>query len=114
MPQQEWSSRSAHWPAALVLIASMACEHSSPAESEPPLPLPPFSSTSPVRLTFNVADDRTPSWLPDGSGLVASCSYGNPVAGVQICVVDPSTGEISYTDHILGGARPEMQPTSTQ
>ena len=72
MPQQGWSSRPAHWLVALVLFASMACEHSSPAESEPPLPLPPFSSTSPVRLTFNVADDRTPSWLPDGSGIIYS------------------------------------------
>jgi WD40 repeat protein len=72
MPQQESSSRSAHWPAALVLIASMACEHSSPAEPEPPSALPPVSSASPVRLTFNRADDRTPSWLPDGSGIIYS------------------------------------------
>ncbi len=53
-------------------------------------------------------------WLPDGSGLIASCSYGNPVAGVQVCLVDPSSGDVSYTDHILAGARPEMQPVSTE
>ena len=50
-------------------------------------------------------------WRPDGSGLMASCSYGNPVHGVQICLVDPSTGEITYQDHILSGARPDLQPS---
>ncbi|MFL5449437.1 MAG: hypothetical protein ACJ8AX_12875, partial [Gemmatimonadales bacterium] len=64
---QDWSSRVAQGAAALVLVASVACEHSSPAEPEPPQALPPVSSGSPVRLTFNRADDRTPSWLPDGS-----------------------------------------------
>ena len=68
MSHQERSS----WAAALVLVASMACEHSSPAEPEPPPALPPVSSASPVRLTFNLADDRTPSWLPDGSGIIYS------------------------------------------
>jgi dipeptidyl aminopeptidase/acylaminoacyl peptidase len=72
MPQQECSSRSAHWLAALVLITSLACKHGSPAEPEPPSALPPVSSGSPVRLTFNKADDRTPSWLPDGSGIIYS------------------------------------------
>ena len=41
-----------------------------------------------------------------------SCSYGNPVHGVQICLVDPSTGEITYQDHILSGARPDMRPAN--
>jgi hypothetical protein len=72
MPQQGWSSRSTHWSITLVLIASTACEHSSPAEPDPPSALPPISSGSPVRLTFNKADDRTPSWLPDGSGIIYS------------------------------------------
>ena len=72
MPHQRCSSRAAHWPAGLGLIAVMACEHSSPAEPESLQPLPPFSSGSPVRLTFNLADDRTPSWLPDGSGIIYS------------------------------------------
>jgi hypothetical protein len=26
----------------------------------------------PRRLTFNLGDDRTPSWLPDGSGIIYS------------------------------------------
>src|SRR4029078_7804837 len=72
MPKQEWWNRSAHWWAALVLIASLACEHSSRAEPEPPSECLQVSSASPVRLTFNRADHRTPSWLPDGSGIIYS------------------------------------------
>jgi len=34
--------------------------------------MPPFSALLPRRLTFNTGDDRTPAWLPDGSGIVYS------------------------------------------
>ena len=39
---------------------------------EPIPPAPPFSDVLPHRLTFNLGDDRTPSWLPDGSGIIYS------------------------------------------
>jgi hypothetical protein len=32
----------------------------------------PLDPTPPVRLTFNQAADRGPSWLPDGSGILYS------------------------------------------
>jgi len=50
--------------------------------------------------------------LPDGSGLIASCAYGNPVAGVQICLVDLSSGEESFNKDAIFGARPDMMPLS--
>jgi hypothetical protein len=57
--------------AALTLLAA-ACDHTSPFRPEPPAPAPPFTSLFPRRLTFNVGDDRTPAWLPDGSGIIYS------------------------------------------
>lgn len=98
LSHQEWSSRAAHWAAALVLVASMACEHSSPAEPESPQALPPVSSASPVRLTFNRADDRTPSWLPDGSGIIYS-SERQDRSDRDRClnVLPPGGGTISAT-----------------
>jgi hypothetical protein len=57
--------------AALLLLVS-ACEHGAPFHAEPPAPAPPFSALFPRRLTFNLGDDRTPSWLPDGSGIIYS------------------------------------------
>jgi hypothetical protein len=55
----------------LMLLAA-ACDHTSPFRPEPPAPAPPFSSFFPRRLSFNVGDDRTPAWLPDGSGILYS------------------------------------------
>jgi hypothetical protein len=49
-----------------------ACDHSAPFQPKPPDPAPPFSQLFPRRLTFNLGDDRTPSWLPDGSGIIYS------------------------------------------
>ena len=56
--------------AAMTLAA--ACEHTAPYQPEPPAPAPPFTQLFPRRLTFNPGDDRTPSWLPDGSGIIYS------------------------------------------
>ena len=55
----------------LVLLAA-ACDHGSAFQPSPPPPAPPFSSLFPRRLTFNLGDDRTPAWLPDGSGIIYS------------------------------------------
>jgi len=89
------------WVMALTLAA---CDHSSPAEIDPPPPAPPISTQPPVRLTFNRADDRTPAWLPDGSGIVYSserqdrsdrdrCLFVLPAAGgtiaAQHCPLNP-------------------------
>ncbi len=57
---------------ALATLVTPACEHSSPVRPEPYPPAPPFSPLLPRRLTFNLGDDRTPAWLPDGSGIVYS------------------------------------------
>jgi WD40 repeat protein len=65
------STRCRATAAGLALIAA-ACDHGTPFKPELPAPAPPFTSLFPRRLTFNVGDDRTPSWLPDGSGIIYS------------------------------------------
>jgi WD40 repeat protein len=57
---------------AILSFLVSGCEHTPPTEPEPYPPAPPFSSRLPLRLTFNRGDDRTPSWLPDGAGIIYS------------------------------------------
>lgn len=54
------------------MLLAAGCEHGSAFQPSPPAPAPPFSSLFPRRLTFNPGDDRTPAWLPDGSGIIYS------------------------------------------
>lgn len=57
----------------LALGAALAgCQHGEPFDSTPERPDGPFSQVFPRRLTFSPGDDRTPSWLPDGSGIIYS------------------------------------------
>lgn len=49
-----------------------ACDHSAPFEPAPVGTTVPFDATPPARLTYNMGDDRTASWLPDGSGILYS------------------------------------------
>jgi hypothetical protein len=53
-------------------LSGTACEHTAPFQPDPYPPAPPFSTVLPYRLTFNIGDDRTPSWLTDGSGIIYS------------------------------------------
>ena len=84
-------------PAAAVLcLLVLGCEHSTPARPEPHPPAPPFSLSPPVRLTFNTADDRTPAWLPDGSGIIYSTERRDrPDQDRCLAVLPPEGGTIS-------------------
>jgi hypothetical protein len=84
-------------PWRLALIAWFAlilgsCDHTAPPEPEPPPPAPPFSSLLPRRLTFNLADDRTPAWLPDGSGIVYSTERKDRIDQDRCLAVLPAEG----------------------
>jgi Tol biopolymer transport system component len=87
-------------PALTVCIAStVACEHGSPAQPEPYPPAPPFSPLLPRRLTFNVADDRTPSWLPDGSGIIYSTEREDRTDRDRCLAVLPAEGGTIRTSY---------------
>src|SRR5574341_164340 len=48
------------------------CSHGEPFTPGSYTPAGPYSPGSPSRLTFNLGTDRTPVWLPDGSGILYS------------------------------------------
>ena len=54
---------------------------------------PALDPTPPVRLTLNEGADRSPSWLPDGSGIVYSTQQlGRPDADVCLAELPPGGG----------------------
>lgn len=54
------------------MFAALACEHSSALSPADQGTAAPFAPGSPAQVTFSVGDDRTPSWLPDGSAIIYS------------------------------------------
>ncbi len=54
----------------LGLLAAIGCSHSEPFVPVDNGATGPFDSTPPVQLTYNLGQDRDPTWLPDGSGVL--------------------------------------------
>lgn len=74
----------------LVLLA--ACDHGAPFTPELPAEPGPFEPGVPARLTLNAADDRTASWLPNGSALVYSSEELEGPDHDRCLLVMPSSG----------------------
>jgi hypothetical protein len=55
-----------------IAIAVLACDHTSAFSPADQGTATPFAPGSPARITFSVGDDRTASWLPDGSAIIYS------------------------------------------
>lgn len=84
--------------AALLLLAMAACAHGEPFEVTDPALEAPFSATPPVRLTFSEGDDRTPAWLPDGSGIIYSSErLDSPDRDRCLLVLPPAGGTVRST-----------------
>ena len=83
---------------ALLLFILVACSHEEPFQPEDPALDGPFSSAPPVRLTFSEGDDRTPAWLPDGSGIIYSSErLDSPDHDRCLLVLPPSGGTVRST-----------------
>ena len=83
--------------AALFLSGTLACAHDAPFEPVNPPVLGPFSTLIPRRITFNQGDDRTPSWLPDGSGILYSTEREDrPDHDRCLAVLPPDGGTITF------------------
>jgi hypothetical protein len=73
-------------------LLALACGHTDPFSTPPFTTDQPFDPTPPVQLTLNVGADRSPSWLPDGSGLLYS-SQPLGRADADVCLAElPPTG----------------------
>jgi hypothetical protein len=74
-------------------LLALACGHTDPFSTPPFTTDQPFDPTPPVQLTLNQAADRSPSWLPDGSGIVySSQQLGRPDADVCLAELPPTGG----------------------
>lgn len=85
--------------AALVMAA---CSHTDAFSPSPEDPRGPRDQGSFVRLTYNSGDDRTPSWLPDGSGVIYSSERLDSPDHDRCLRVMPAAGgaiSMSYCDH---------------
>ncbi|HWA40053.1 MAG TPA: hypothetical protein VG712_00480, partial [Gemmatimonadales bacterium] len=74
--------RSRYFVAAVLLAA---CAHTEVAPVDPP-DNPPPTGAWPRQLTFNTFDDRHPSWLPDGSGILYSTERGDQQVDRDRCI----------------------------
>ncbi len=61
------------FPARLLsILLIVACSHPEPFPTGEVPDIGPRTATPPIQLTYNLAPDRTPAWLEDGSGLAYS------------------------------------------
>lgn len=78
---------------AALLMMMVACDHAAPFTPEVPAAPGLFEPGNPARLTLSGADDRTASWLPDGSAfLYSSEELEGPPDHDRCLRVMPSTG----------------------
>ncbi len=61
----------------ITVVAMTACDHSGAFAPADQRTAEPLTTGSPRRITYNAGDDRTPSWLPDGSGIIYSSEQIN-------------------------------------
>lgn len=78
--------------APLVLLLVGACEHSEPFTGGEPVDNPPRGAGPVYQVTFNVADDRHPSWLPDGSSFIYSREREDRSDHDRCIAVQPASG----------------------
>ncbi|HET7469948.1 MAG TPA: hypothetical protein VFJ81_09755 [Gemmatimonadales bacterium] len=75
------------------VLLAFACGHTDPFSTPPFTTDQPFDPTPPVQLTLNQAADRSPSWLPDGSGIIySSQQLDRPDADVCLAELPPTGG----------------------
>ena len=80
-------------PLALIAVAAaVACGHGEPFTPADQGTSTPIGEGSPRRLTFSPADDRTPAWLPDGSGIVYSMQRTDRRDDDRCLSILPATG----------------------
>jgi hypothetical protein len=78
--------------ALLGVLGAFACSHTDSFTTQPNDTDQPFNPTPPIRLTLNSGADRSPTWLPDGSGILYGAQQVNR-ADKDLCLaLLPPTG----------------------
>lgn len=86
------SSRIVIVAGALALLAgTAACDHTTPFAGEIE-PNPPPGAGPVYRVTMNTADDRTATWVPDGSGFIYSTERTDRPDADRCLAVQPAAG----------------------
>lgn len=79
--------------ACLVLLPLVGCGHTEPFSPAPTGTDQPFDIGPPARLTLNRGPDRSPAWLPDGSGILYSAQQlGRRDRDVCLALLPPGGG----------------------
>ena len=67
--------------------------------------LPADGSGTPIRLTFNTEEERSPTWSPDGTRIAFSCRRGG--SDFEICVMNADgSNQVQLTDNAVGDLTP--------
>jgi hypothetical protein len=75
-----------------MLLAVVACDHPTPPEPGDYTPGGPFSTAVPRQLTFSPGPDLTPTWLPDGSGILYQFQRSDQPDGDRCLGILPAEG----------------------
>lgn len=74
-------------------LLAWACGHTDPFSTPPFTTDQPYDPTPPAQLTLNQGADRSPSWLPDGAGIIySSQQLGRSDADVCLAELPPTGG----------------------
>ncbi len=75
------------------LVLLLGCGHTEPFATPPNGTEEPFDPTPPIRLTLSAGADRSPAWLPDGSGILyAAQDLGRTDRDVCLAQLPPGGG----------------------
>ena len=75
--------------------------------------LPADGSGTPIRLTFNTEEERSPTWSPDGTRIAFSCRRGG--SDFEICRPNADgSNQVQLTDNAVGDLTPTWSPDGQQ
>lgn len=78
----------------MVAILAAACGHTEPFAAGQQTVDGPRTTQFLRRLTYNVGDDRTPAWLPDGSGILYSSEREDRLDHDRCLTILPAEGGV--------------------
>lgn len=84
-----------------LMLLLLSCAHSDPFEDGKDQHLPPRIPGPLVQLTYDLGDDMTPAWLPDGSGIAFTWTSIAPLDRNRCLAVIPAQGGTRFGEKCL-------------